>query len=201
LVKGSTTIDRRGLERVGKLPTNLVAHHPRDADPTGLGQRLQARRDIDPVAKNVVALDNDVVEIDADAKPDAPLVGQLGLAVEHAALHFGRTAHRVDDAGEFRQHAVAGGLDDAAVMLADLRIDHFGEMRLEALMRAFLVRPHQPRIARHIGGEDRGETAGRGHYSSGIPALRRPAKNVASYRSRIFGTPQFPTAFKWAMLE
>ena len=36
-------------------------------------------------------------------------------------------------------------------------------MRLEAFERAFLVRPHQPRIPRHIGGEDRGETADRGH--------------------------------------
>jgi hypothetical protein len=42
-----------------------------------------------------------------------------------------RAAHRVDDAGEFRQHAIAGGLDDAAVMLADLRIDQFDEMRLK----------------------------------------------------------------------
>ena len=25
-------------------------------------------------------------------------------------------------------------------------------------------------------------------YSSGIPALRRPAKNVVSYKARIFGT-------------
>jgi hypothetical protein len=30
-------------------------------------------------------------------------------------------------------------------------------------MRAFLVRAHQARIARHISGEDRGQTAGRGH--------------------------------------
>jgi hypothetical protein len=32
--------------------------------------------------------------------------------------------------------------------------------------RAF-VRPHQARIACHIGGEDRGETADRGHFSPG----------------------------------
>jgi hypothetical protein len=97
-------------------------------------------------------------------------------------------------------------------MLADLRIDQFGEMRLEAFVRAFLVRPHQARIAHHIGREDRGETAGGGRgghcsggansraefnlvrsgtrqfhaapwsslgqrrHSSGIPALRKPAK-------------------------
>jgi len=90
-------------------------------------------------------------------------------------LDFAGAAHRVDDAGEFRQHAVAGGLDDPAVMLADLRLEQFDETGLEALMRAFLIGTHQAGIAHHIGGEDRGETAGCSH-SSGIPALRKPAK-------------------------
>jgi hypothetical protein len=31
-----------------------------------------------------------------------------------------------------------------------------------------------------------------GGHSSGIPALRNPAKYVASYKARIFGTPQYP---------
>ena len=56
------------------------------------------------------------------------------------------------------------------MMPADLRIDQFDEMRLEALVRAFLIRAHQARIAHHIGGEDRGETAGGGrggHCSCG----------------------------------
>jgi len=41
-------------------------------------------------------------------------------------------------------------------------------MRPEAFVRAFLIGAHQARIARHIGREDRGETAGggrRGHCS------------------------------------
>ena len=59
---------------------------------------------------------------------------------------------RVDDAREFRQHPVAGRLDDAAVMLADLWVDELAAMRLEAFVRSFLVRAHQTRVARHIGG-------------------------------------------------
>jgi hypothetical protein len=42
-------------------------------------------------------------------------------------------------------------------------------------MRPFFIHPHQPRIAGNVGGEDRGEAAGCNH-SSGIPALRSPAK-------------------------
>jgi hypothetical protein len=59
------------------------------------------------------------------------LLGEIQIAVGHRALDFAGAAHRVDHAGEFRQHAVAGGLDDAAVILADLRIYKFDEMRLE----------------------------------------------------------------------
>ena len=34
-------------------------------------------------------------------------------------------------------------------------------------MRPLLIRPHQARIARHVGGEDRGEAADGGHVSAG----------------------------------
>jgi hypothetical protein len=40
-------------------------------------------------------------------------------------------------------------------------------MRLEALVRAFLIDTHQARIAHYIGGKDRGEAADRGHVSRG----------------------------------
>ena len=118
-----------------------------NADPAGFGQRLQARRDIDAVAEDVVALGDDVAKVDPHAKPDATPVRNLGIAIDHSALDLGHTAHRVDDAGEFRQHPVAGGLDDAAVMPGDLRIDQLVEMRLEAFVGPFLVCFHKARIA------------------------------------------------------
>ena len=48
-------------------------------------------------------------------------------------------------------------------MLGDLGINKLAAQRLEPFERAFLVRTHQARIPRHIGGEDRGETAGGSH--------------------------------------
>ena len=101
----------------------MVADGAGNADAARLGQRFQPRRDIDAVAENVAALGDHVAEVDADAKPNAAVLGEIQIAVGHRALDFGGAAHRIDDAGEFRQHAVADGLDDAAVMLADLRID------------------------------------------------------------------------------
>ena len=167
------------LESEGQLVTDLVAHHSRDADLAGLCQSFQASCDVDAVAKDIVILNDDVAEIDPDPKPDAAVLGCAGFAVDHCPLQFHGTAHRVDDAREFRQHAIAGILDDAAGMLADLWVDELAAMRLEALMGAFLVRAHQPRVARHIEGEDRGELAGHGH-SSGNPAQRRPTSSVFS---------------------
>jgi hypothetical protein len=64
---------------------------------------------------------------------------------------------------KFHKHAIAGGLDDAATMRGDLQVDQLAAMRLELLVCPFLVCAHQPRIARHIGGQDRGETADSGH--------------------------------------
>jgi hypothetical protein len=40
------------------------------------------------------------------------------------------------------------------------------QSRLEVFEPTLLVRSHQARIARHIGGEDRGKTAGRSHGGS-----------------------------------
>ena len=51
---------------------DLVAHRAGDADAARLGKHLEARRDIDAIAENVVLLDDHVAEIDADAELDPP---------------------------------------------------------------------------------------------------------------------------------
>ena len=105
------------------MPRDLPIRVVRDADAARLGHAFQPRGDVDAVAEDVVALDDDVAEIDADAELDAAVLRHIGVALGHAALHLDRAAHRVDDAGELDQHAVAGGLDDAAAVLGDLGID------------------------------------------------------------------------------
>jgi hypothetical protein len=44
---------------------------------------------------------------------------------------------------ELGEEAVAGGLDDAAVVSVDLGTDHLTVMRLEPRQRSLLVRAHQ----------------------------------------------------------
>ena len=98
--------------------------------------------------------------------------GNLRLSGAHPALNLYSTPHSIDDTWKFREHAVAGIFDDPTSVLIDLRINQFAEVGLEAFVGALLVLTHQPRISRHIGGEDSGEAAGRGH-GWGRPPVRR----------------------------
>jgi hypothetical protein len=142
------------LEDKGQPVTDVVMDGIGDEHPAGIGQGFDPRSDVDPIAINVVGLDDDVAEIDADTQLDAIVRLDAGVPRGHPLLHFDRAAHRIDDAGKFHQHAVAGGLDNAAAVLGDLRIEELAAQRFEAFVRAFLVRPHQPRIPRDISGED-----------------------------------------------
>ena len=49
----------------------MVESGTRNADAAGFGDALQSRGDVDAVAENVVALDQYIAEIDADAIEDA----------------------------------------------------------------------------------------------------------------------------------
>ena len=143
-----------------------------DEHPAGIGQGFDPSGDVDAVSVDVVALDDHIAEIDADAQFDAVVRLSIRVPLGHRLLHRDPAADRIDDARKLHQHAVAGGLDDPAVMLGDFRIEEFPAQRFETFECAFLVRPHQPRIAGHIGGEDRGETPA----SGSLPLARRQAQ-------------------------
>jgi hypothetical protein len=87
--------------------------------------------------------------------------GTAKVKITHpgVALDLRCAAHSIHNTRKFREQAVAGILDDAAVVLGDLRINQFPQMCPQAFVRALLIGTHQPGIARNIGGKDRGETA------------------------------------------
>jgi hypothetical protein len=105
-----------------ELVAHLVAHDAADADAARFSQGFEACGDIDAIAVDVVTLDDDVAEIDTDAKLDAAFLGDTAIALGERTLDFDRAAHRIDDAGELDQQPVAGGLDDAPAMRGDLGI-------------------------------------------------------------------------------
>ena len=143
-----------GADRAGNILQCLVAHiregevelarrvllHPRrDADPTGFGQPFELGGDIDPVAENVAVLGDDIALVDADAEFDAAVCRSLAIPLGQCGLYLAGTAQGIDDADELDQQPVAGGLDQPAAMLGDLRVDHLGAKRLEPTQRAVLV--------------------------------------------------------------
>ena len=148
------------LANVDKLSLDFSVHLAvgvlGDADAAGLGHCLQPRRYIHPVSEDVVALGNYVAQVDPHAELD-PLVLRDGVvALDQPLLDLDGTADGIHHARELGQEAVARVLDDPAPMLRDLRIDQFPEVALEPFVRPLLIHAHQPRIARHIGGKDRG---------------------------------------------
>jgi hypothetical protein len=75
-------------------------------------------------------------------------------------------------------------------------------MRLEALKGALPIGAQRARKARHIAGEDRGETAGRGHGSKG-PNLRQTivTRDYTTKLARLRNRSKIPAASTWVTLE
>ena len=71
----------------------------RDRDTAELSDALHTRRDIHPIAHQVVALDNDIADMNADAQQQAAL--SIGVLYRLGA------AHRLNRARELDQEPVA----------------------------------------------------------------------------------------------
>ena len=78
-------------------------------------------------------------------------------------------AHRVDDAAKLDDAAIAGALDDPAVVRSDGRIDQIAAKGPKTREDPVLVGSGKPRIADHIGHQDRGQFSGLAH---GVNRLR-----------------------------
>src|SRR5215470_9783884 len=74
---------------------HLVMDRIGDEHAAGGGQGFDARGDVDAVAVEVVSLDNNVAEIDADAQLDAVVRLDARVPPGHYLLHLDRAAHRV----------------------------------------------------------------------------------------------------------
>ena len=102
----------------------------RQANLARLANPFEPGSDVHAVAHEVaVGFLDDVAKMNADAKLDATFGRQAGVALDHAGLHLERAAHCVDHAAELDDRAVAGALDDAAVMGGDGGIDEVAAKR------------------------------------------------------------------------
>ena len=140
--------------------------------PPGPAKPLEPRRHVDAVAIEIVAIDDDVAEIDADAELDVPVFGNPGIALRHAALDFDGTARRIEDAAELDQKAVAHHLEDAPAMLGDGGIEELAAMLPKRAERSLFVGLHEAAVAHHVGGQDRRQSAMNVLFAHCRPAKR-----------------------------
>ena len=107
------------LERAGRLSRNLVAHRERDRDAADGSERLQACGDVHAFAVDVVAVDDDIAEIDADPIANALRFGHVRLGARRGLLDRQRTVDGRDHTPEFDERAVADELYDAPAVSGD----------------------------------------------------------------------------------
>ena len=106
-----------------ELAGDLIVHARRDADATGLGERFEPCRDVDPVAEQVIVLYDDIAEIDPDPKMHLAFVGQRVVARLERFLDFHCAAHGFHDTRKFGKDRVSGGADDAAAVESNNPVD------------------------------------------------------------------------------
>src|ERR1700733_7526109 len=98
--------------------------------------------------------------MNADAKLDTTFGRDLGVALDHGPLDFNGAVHCVDDAAELDDAAVAGALDDAAVMHCDGGVDQVAAQGSQAAEDPILVGSCEPSVPHDIGNQNRRELPG-----------------------------------------
>ena len=140
-----------------ELVADLVADGRRTGDAAGRGEPLQPHRQVHAVAVEVVAVDDDVAEVDAHAKLEMPVLRHACVALGHAALDLDGTARGVEHAAELDQEPVAHHLEDAPAVPGDDRIEELAAMLAQAAQRLLFVGLHEAAVADNVGSQDRRE--------------------------------------------
>jgi hypothetical protein len=109
--------------------------------------------------------------MDANSELDATLGRHAGVALGHAVLQLNGAAHGVDDAPKLDDAAIAGALDDAAMMHGDRRIDQIATQRAQARQSSIFVGASEPAIADHIRHQNRRNFPG---FAHGAPSGHHP---------------------------
>src|SRR6266404_6944100 len=134
----------------------MVPNSTRDANSARLRKSLQAGRDIHGVAEEIVALNYDVADVDADAEPHLLADRSIRIRLRDGVLDRDSTLHGVNGAGEIGDEAIASRGEDPTAMRGDQSIDD-NPVRVKGSERADLIEPHKAAVALDICCKDRGE--------------------------------------------
>ena len=131
-------IDEDGRHLAPHLPPSIL----RNRDATRFSDSLDPRRDVDAVAKNILAVDDNVADIDPDPEPDRIDFGAAGIVLPKLSLNFDGASDGVHGAREFHQRAIAHELDDTAAMGGNRRVDQLAPQGIQTGQSTGLVDTH-----------------------------------------------------------
>ena len=120
------------------LPIGVIGH----AHPAWLGDAFKPGSHVDAVAEDIVVIDDDIADMDANTELNPFILWHKSILLNHAALDFDGPTHRIHGTGKLDQHAVARGFDDPASMGSDSGIDESLPDGLEPGQCSFLVDTH-----------------------------------------------------------
>jgi hypothetical protein len=126
----------------------------RQQDFSRLGERLKSGGDVHAIAIEVLAVDDDVAKIDADAQNDALVRRHAGIGFRHRPLHGGATGDGLNGADKFDQQPVAHDLDDTPAVTRSLAVDDLLATILQQRQGAGIVALHEPAEADNVGRQD-----------------------------------------------
>ena len=141
-----------GIDEVGRhlalhLPPSVLGNR----DAARFGNALDPRRDVDAVAKDILAFDDDVADVDPDPELDRIGFGATGIVLPKLSLNLDRAGDSVHGAREFHQRAVAHEFDDTAGMGRNHRVDKLTPQGIQPGQSPGLVHTHEARISDHVG--------------------------------------------------
>jgi hypothetical protein len=81
-----------------------------------------------------------------------PIFGLIDIDGGHALLEIDSALHGIDGTRELDQHAIAGHLENAALVPGDQKVQHITAPPPEGSQRRGLVRFHHSAVANNVGG-------------------------------------------------
>ena len=121
-----------------------------NADTARFCDPFETHCNIHPITKDIVVFDDNITDVNADAKLDPLDLRYIDIVFGHAALNFDRAAYGIYDAAELDESAIPGILDDAPAMISDFWIKKRLSESSQLRQRAFFVDPYQAAGARDI---------------------------------------------------
>ena len=129
----------------------------RDIYATGLRLGLDTSSYVDAVTEDIVAVDDDVAQVDSDTITNALFLRHFRFAFSDRTLDCNGAANGIHDAGKLDEQTIAGRLYDAPVMFSDSGIYQLAAVKPLPRNGPFLVNLHEARVSNHVGSEHSGQ--------------------------------------------